>query len=305
MAIPVLISVYTRLRHLQNCIESLANNDLAKETDLFIVSDAPKFPYHQEAVERVRDYIRTVKGFKSVHLFAWDENKGSSESIRTARMAIFEKFDAQIFMEDDNILSPLYLSFMNEAMHKYKDDAIVFGICGFNFDVPKPESYPYDVYFMNAISANGWGYWKDKYLQFFSNYELPDFKSKSFKVYKKQLEKPANNLRRMAKMGFIWGDTQVTHYLYEKKMVCLFPCISLVQNTGWDGTGEHCGKEEGLMNQPINETVRILHFPKNVEIDTKWAEEIKQFFKYPFLGKLKTTLFDFKVQQKNRFKRWL
>jgi len=300
MPAPILISVYTRLKHLQGCIDSLKENELAKETDLFVVSDAPYLPQHLDAVERVRSYVRTIDGFKSVNLFAWETNKGSTESIRTARMKIYNQYDSQIFMEDDNIVSPLFLSFINEALVRYHDDPAVFGVCGFNVNVKIPKSYPYDVYFMNFISANGWGTWKNKYMSFIDGYSLPDFKSDEFKTYSRHLEKSANNLKRMVKQGVIWGDTKVTHYLFKKNMVCVFPCKSLVYNTGWDGSGEHCGKDESYLKLEINTNEPIIRFPDETEIDVNWLKVIRRFSKYPFLGKLKTALYDIKMDLKKR-----
>ncbi|HET9570528.1 MAG TPA: glycosyltransferase family A protein [Bacteroidales bacterium] len=301
MHAPVLISVYTRLNHLKNCVESLQANELAPQTDLFIVSDAPKFPHHLEAVTKVRNFIQTIQGFRSVTLFAWEENQGSAESIRKARLAIYEKFDTQIFMEDDNVVSPFFLEYMNDALNRYRFDENVFGICGYNFSDEVPEGYPFETYFIDKISAAGWGGWREKYMRFFNGYTLPDFKSKAFKQYVKHAPIPANNLKRMAKQGAIWGDTKISHYLYQEKMVCLFPCLSLVLNTGWDGTGEHCNKNDQWMNMPINTTKPVQSFPEKTEIDPAWARQIQQFFSYPFLGKLKTALFDYKARLKKRF----
>lgn len=300
MPAPILISAYTRLKHLQGCIDSLKENELAKETDLYVVSDAPYDVNHKQAVDTIRAYVKSVKGFKSVTLFAWESNKGSVESIRTARMKIFESYDSLIFMEDDNVVSPLYLSYINEALIRYESDPAVFGICGFNVNVKIPENYPYDVYFMNFISANGWGTWKYKYMEFFHSYRLPDFKSKAFKAYSKHLQKSANNLKRMACQNVIWGDTQVTHYLYQQNMVCLFPCKSLVYNTGWDGSGEHCGKNESYLKLEINIKDAVARFPDQTAIDSGWLNVIREFSSYPFLGKWKTALYDQKIRLKKK-----
>jgi hypothetical protein len=296
MAAPVLISVYTRLKHLQGCIDSLKENELAIETDLFIVSDGPHTQQLEETIEKIRSYVRTVNGFKSVTLFAWEENCGGAESVRRARNELYNTFDRLIYMEDDNIVSPLFLDFMNKALESYKEDPTVFGICGYNVNVRIPEAYPYDVYFMNYISAYGWGTWRHKYLPFLQNYSLPDFKSKEFKAYSRHLQKSANNLKRMVRQGANWGDTKVTHYLFQQKMVCLFPCKSLVYNTGWDGSGEHCGKVESYLKFEINTTEPIVRFPETAQIDLGWEAAIRDFIKYPFLGKWKTALYDQKMR---------
>jgi hypothetical protein len=300
MAAPVLITVYTRINHLKSCVESLLMNDLAVETDLFIASDAPSKPEHRAIIQQIRDYVNGIKGFKSVNLFAWESNLGSSESIRSARMAIYETFDSQIFMEDDNVVSPLFLKFMNDALTRYKANPEVFAVCGFNVNVPIPEGYPFDAYFMNFISANGWATWKNKYFTFLENYQLPDFKGRGFKAFSKHLEKSANNLKRMAKQGATWGDTKITHYMFENRMVCLLPCKSLVYNTGWDGTGEHCGKDESYSTLEINISNPIVLFPDQTSIHEGWLKTIRQFSKFPFFGKYKTALYDWKVEQKKR-----
>ncbi len=300
MAAPVLITVYSRINHLKSCIESLQMNDLAKETDLFVASDAPFKPEHQEIIQQVRAYVLGIQGFKSVTLFAWETNLGSSESIRKARMTLYEHYDRQIFMEDDNVVSPLFLRFMNDALDRYQDSADVFAVCGFNVNVPIPENYPFDAYFMNFISANGWATWKEKYVTFLENYRLPDFKSKGFKAFSKHLEKSANNLKRMAKQGATWGDTKITHYMFENRMVCILPCKSLVYNTGWDGTGEHCGKDESYSSLEINLSKPVLEFPNDTTIHPGWLKTIRHFSKFPFLGKYKTALYDWKVERKKR-----
>lgn len=298
MPAPILISVYSRLTHLQGCVDSLKANELAKETDLFVVSDGPHQPSLSEIIEQIRAYVRTIEGFKSVTLFAWEENLGGAESIRRARMEIYAKYDRMIFMEDDNIVSPLFLGFINEALDRYEKDPSVFGVCGFNVNVPIPSGYSYDFYFMNYISANGWGTWKDKYLPFLFHYALPDFGSKEFKAYSRHLEKSANNLKRMVRQGANWGDAKVTHYLYQQGLVCLFPCKSLVYNTGWDGSGEHCGKDESYLSLEINTNEPVTRYPIDVRIDGQWQEAIRKFTRYPFLGKWKTSLYDAKMRWK-------
>jgi hypothetical protein len=300
MAAPVLITVYTRINHLKSCVESLQMNDLATETDLFIASDAPSKPEHKEIILQIRDYVRGIQGFKSVNLFAWETNLGSSESIRSARMAIYQTFDTQIFMEDDNVVSPLFLRYMNDALTLYKDKSNVFAVCGFNVNVPIPEDYSFDAYFMNFISANGWATWKEKYFTFLERYQLPDFKSKGYKAFSKHLEKSANNLKRMAKQGATWGDTKITHYMFENQMVCILPCKSLVYNTGWDGTGEHCGKDESYSSLEINISKPVLQFPTDTIIHKGWLNTIRNFSKFPFLGKYKTAIYDWKVERKKR-----
>lgn len=297
MKAPIVISVYNRINHLKQCVSSLAANDLAKESDLFIVSDAPFVPQHKDIVEEIRNYVRSIEGFHSVTLLAWEENKGSAKSICDARNLVFERYDTLIFMEDDNIVSPYFLSYINAGLEKYKNNSEVYCICGYNFGVETPVGYAYDAYFMHAISAYGYGVWKDKYNAFYQEYRNPDFKSWEYKKYSRYLNQPAFFLKRMVKQNVIWGDARVTYYLYSHNMVSLFPCISLVENTGYDNSGEHCGKRN-LKQQELKKSIAIKNFPPTAEIDIEWEKALRKFFRYPFWRKFKTSFYDWRKKRK-------
>ena len=66
---PILICVYMRLDLLRKTIEALRQNPLAPQSALFLFSDAPGHPEHAGAIREVRDYLRTITGFKYVILF--------------------------------------------------------------------------------------------------------------------------------------------------------------------------------------------------------------------------------------------
>ena len=63
---PVLIATHTRLDHLKKTIEALSSNLLANKTDLFIASDAAKMEAEKPLVERIREYIDKISGFRTV-----------------------------------------------------------------------------------------------------------------------------------------------------------------------------------------------------------------------------------------------
>ena len=51
MTAPVVLFVYNRLDHTMNVIESLKNNILADDTDLYVFSDAAKTEKAQNSVD--------------------------------------------------------------------------------------------------------------------------------------------------------------------------------------------------------------------------------------------------------------
>ena len=78
---PVIVFVYNRLEHTKNCINSLLANKDSCDSELFIYSDAPKSDSDAKAVVLVREYIKTVKGFKSVSIVEREHNCGLANNI--------------------------------------------------------------------------------------------------------------------------------------------------------------------------------------------------------------------------------
>ena len=66
---PIFVSVFDRPYHFKACIESLAKNEGAENTLLFVSSDGPKDEASSHNVKLVRDYINNLKFFKKVICF--------------------------------------------------------------------------------------------------------------------------------------------------------------------------------------------------------------------------------------------
>jgi len=96
---PISISTYSRLEHLTKTIESLQKNTLAKESVLYIFSDAPKNG-DEEVVKKVRDYLYTISGFKEIHIIEQKTNniKKNINNIHTKKgNQIFQDTEVKLF----------------------------------------------------------------------------------------------------------------------------------------------------------------------------------------------------------------
>jgi GT2 family glycosyltransferase len=80
MYAPITLFVYNRPAHTRQTVEALLKNELAGESDLIIFSDAPKKPEAAEAVREVREYIRTITGFRTVRIVEREKNLGLANS---------------------------------------------------------------------------------------------------------------------------------------------------------------------------------------------------------------------------------
>lgn len=81
---PIVLIVYNRPWHTQQTVEALHNCDLAEVSDLYIFADGPKEDASDEIrqkIAKVRKYIHSIDGFKSVHIQESPTNKGLANSV--------------------------------------------------------------------------------------------------------------------------------------------------------------------------------------------------------------------------------
>lgn len=243
---PVLLFVYNRPRHTKRLIESLQCNAIAADSHLTIYSDAAGNAEDIPAVEEVRAYIRTITGFASVNVIEQTENKGLAQSIIAGVTTQIERFDRVIVLEDDLVLAPYFLQFMNDALETYKDEPRVGHIqaCDFTQDPTLP-----DTFLVKWAGSWGWATWKRAWRHFNPNgQELLD-ELKQRKLTKRFDFNGKYGYTRMLRRqvagennswAIRWNAT-----LFLKDILSLNVGKSLVQNAGFDGSGTHCG-DDGL-----------------------------------------------------------
>ena len=133
---------------------------LADQSKLIIFSDGPKENATKEDIERIRQVrkvIRSERWCESVEFVEQENNKGLRDSIISGVTKIVNQYGRIIVLEDDLVLSPGFLDYMNNALDLYQDEERVMHISGFMFDVDKrlPETF-----FYNVTTTTGWATWK-------------------------------------------------------------------------------------------------------------------------------------------------
>ena len=78
---PIVLFVYNRLYHVTKTIEALQKNKLASESELYIYSDGAKNDKDIEQVVSVRNFIKSVNGFKKITIIERENNWGLANSI--------------------------------------------------------------------------------------------------------------------------------------------------------------------------------------------------------------------------------
>lgn len=160
---PVLITVYHRLYTLRRCVEALRCNKEASDTCLYIASDAPYRDEDIKLIDAVRSYVKTITGFKSVILIARERNLGQHDNCEDALNRVLDEHGKVIFLEDDILASPTYLSYSNAGLEAFKDDNRVFAVCGYNSAVQVPKGWKQKWYALGRYSPWGAAFWRDKW----------------------------------------------------------------------------------------------------------------------------------------------
>lgn len=239
---PICLFVYNRLDTLQKNIASLENNFLAQDSDLYIFADGAKNNSDLQSVLKVRTYIKTITGFKSIIITESDSNKGLDPSVISGVSVVLQTYETVIVLEDDLILATNFLSFMNQALNFYKLQDKVFSISGNGLDVKKPASYQYDVYMYQRPSSWGWAIWKDRWETV--DWEIKDWESfkndrKQIKEFNKTGSDMFSMLKHSLQGGNMW-DIRFSYNIFKQNKLCVTPVTSKTINDGFTVEGTHC-----------------------------------------------------------------
>ncbi|MDP2076962.1 MAG: glycosyltransferase [Sulfuricurvum sp.] len=276
---PVVLFVYNRLDHTKQTIDALQKNELSDETELYIYSDAVKNNKIDQYVKEVREYIKTIQGFKKVTIIEQKENLGLAKSIIAGVSDIINSHGKAIILEDDLVTSPYFLKYMNKALEEYKDEQQVWHISGWNY--PTHFDTAEDTYFYRIMDCWGWATWSDRWNYFekntddliksFTKSDIKRFNLDGFTDLWRQVK--LNKSGRINTWAIYWYAT-----IFRNKGLCLNPVKSFVRNIGHDGTGVHCNISGYVDNVTLNQNEHFT-FPQVISENTEITNQIKIHFK--------------------------
>lgn len=237
---PILLFAYNRPQHLKRTVASLLQNEEAKASDLYVFSDAAKTSRDEEAVELVRETIQNIEGFHQITLVERKENWGLARSIIDGVTSIVNQFGRVIVLEDDLVVSPYFLRFMNDALETYKDEPRVGHIqaCDFTQSPRLPETF-----LIKWTGSWGWATWKRAWEMF-----NPNGEELLAQLYERKLNKRfdfngkygfTRMLRRQTEGKNNSWAIRWNASLFLADILSLNVGRSLVSNEGLDGSGSN------------------------------------------------------------------
>lgn len=278
MIAPICLFTYNRLLETKKTISALRDNYLAADSDLYIFSDGYKDGKSKQKVEDVRNYLRTIDGFKSISLIESRENKGLANSIISGVTGIVKKHGKVIVVEDDLITSANFLDFMNQALNYYKEKQKVFSIAGYSVKVNLPENYNSDVFLRGRPTSWGWATWNDRWSSI--DWKLDDraFLDRS---NVEMLKKHGSDLFPML-LDCVNGknDSWAIRFAYSqiiKSKYTVSPVISKIRNIGFGVDATHCKSlynKDAILFDSSNR--RTFHFTDDLRLNKEITFQLRR-----------------------------
>ncbi len=297
---PIVLFVYNRPEHTRRTVEALQKNNLAIESDFIIFSDGPKNLKDNEEVNEVRNYLKTIIGFKSVQIIERSENCGLAKSIISGVTEVVNKYGKIIVLEDDLVTSPFFLQFMNNALDMYNDECRVISINGYVYPVKGdlPETF-----FIKTAECWGWATWKRGWDLFEADGKklLAELRDKQItKEFDFEDSYPYVDMLEDQIVGknSSWAIRWYASAFVNDKLT-LFPGRSLVNNFGFDASGRHCGCTS-VFDTVLTDSVDLykISIEENILVRKKFVNYFRSIKRRNLLAKLKPSYIIFFIYKK-------
>jgi len=274
---PILLFVYNRLWHAKQTIKALQQNELSRDSELYIYSDGPKNRKDTIVVDRVRSYLKQIDGFKTVRIIKRYKNWGLAKSVIAGISDIVSQYDKVIVLEDDLLLSPHFLRFMNEGLEFYRDDERVISLHGYIY--PLEGQLP-ETFFLRGADCWGWATWRRGWDEFEEDgKKLLDELEQSELARKFDFDGNYPYFQMLRNQIQGKNDSWAIRWYasaFVKNKLTLYPGKSLVKNIGLDGSGRHCAMNDAFHGQICNKFIPIKKIP--VEEHALARKQIIKYF---------------------------
>ena len=238
---PVALFIYNRPEHLRRTIESLKLCDGFTDSPVIVFGDGERGVHDVPAVEAARRVARELLGAQ-VEYHLSDSNRGLARSIIDGVELLLARHGRVIVVEDDLMLAPGFLRFLNEGLDHYAADERVYQVSGHMFDV-REFAQRREAVLLPVTTTWGWATWERAWKAFdpkASGWQLllqehalrKRFNLNGAYGYTQMLERQMSGQRQS------WGIRWYWSVFMRAGLVC-FPPRSLVANIGMDGTGTH------------------------------------------------------------------
>ncbi len=237
---PIALFVYNRAAHTRRALESLLASPEVANSPVTVYCDGPRSDEDVELVEETRSVVRELAP-RRAHIVKQEKNRGVANSIIAGVEEQCELHERVIVVEDDLVLSPAALRFLNTALQRYEHAERVMHLAAYMFPVSRPLP---EAFFYREATCWGWATWARAWRLFEPNPAViqefvtsrslvREFNVRDSMYFWEMLRQQGEG--RIDSWAICWYGSMFMH-----RGLALHPGHSLVKNEGFDGSGVHC-----------------------------------------------------------------
>jgi len=246
---PIALFTFKRPAHTLRTLQALDGNPEFRQSPLHVFCDGPRRPDEEADVEATRAIVREWDHpDKTLHIAP--ANRGLANSIIDGVNRLCGSHGRVIVVEDDLVVAPVFLDFLNRGLDRFSDDTRVMQISGHMFPVDL-STVPADAVFLPFITSWGWATWQRAWCHFdpaVAAFDRISVDRETRRRFDLNHAYPYFAMLQKQKAGTI-DSWAIRWYLsvFVRDGLVLYPSRSLVNNEGFDGSGTNCGAD-GSMN---------------------------------------------------------
>lgn len=236
---PIIIFAFNRPKALQRLVDSLSNCLLFDQSKVILFVDGPRNENDEKGIKEVIAIGRQLTNDIRIS----NVNRGLGESIIRGVSQVLKVYGKAIILEDDLVLMPRFLEFMNKALVTYQNDQRILSVCGYSLKVNCPSGYMNNIYLSDRSSSWGWATWIDRW-------ECVDWQVKNWdslkrdKVAQRAFNRAGSDMFSMLR-NYMEGKNKswairFCYHQHRYNLWAVHPLESLVDNEGFGKDATNC-----------------------------------------------------------------
>ncbi|MDE6490720.1 MAG: glycosyl transferase [Muribaculaceae bacterium] len=264
MLAPIVIFAFNRPDALRGMIDSLKRNPLYDESEKFVFVDGPRNEAERVKVDEVVAVAREI----TENVVAADSNRGLGLSIIAGVSDIINRYGRAIVLEDDLVLMPGFLQYMNQALDAYQADERIFAVCGYGLKIKRPAGYVGDVYLCNRASSWGWATWADRWNSV--DWNVSDWEQlQADRRMQRAFNRGGSDMYGMLR-GYMEGRNKswairFCYSQFRQGRYSVHPFRSLVENDGFGDGATNCRQKYSRFKTCVSDSLEPLVLPEEIE----------------------------------------
>lgn len=292
---PIAIFAFRRLDLLKQTLRALEACHGFAASPLVVFSDAARTGIPGEAgqVGRLRVWLRAWCARHGAELVEAPVNLGLRASITAGVSQVVERSGRVIVVEDDIVVSPWFLNYMNSALEAGEQHPSIYQVSG--YFVPHRRALP-TLGLLRVPTCWGWGTWRRAWRCYEDDAAALLAKISQCDIHAFDINGSYNHLDALQRNVEGTMNTWFVRWyasVFLQHGLTIYPATSLTRNIGFGGGGTNCGSgamDRTFLRQRIDPgPVRVDWAALETTETPEYVATLEQFYRWQNLQWAKPT----------------